>query len=58
MQLDVDVSPPANFVILRLGLTHVTLETYDPWPQTLVRWSNETPNHIFDSVTLTFDLDL
>ena len=26
MQLDVDVSPPANIMTLRLGLTHVTFD--------------------------------
>ncbi len=39
MQLDVDVSPPANILTLRLGLTHVTfnldpfdLDPFDPDP--------------------------
>ncbi len=26
MQLDVDVSPPANLMTFRLGLTHVTFD--------------------------------
>ncbi len=32
MQLDVDVSPPANVKTFRLGLTHVTFDLgpYDP----------------------------
>ena len=29
MQLDVDVSPPANIMTLGLGLTHVTFD-FDP----------------------------
>ena len=32
MQLDVDMSPPANIITLRLVLTHVTFDPdpYDP----------------------------
>ena len=58
MQLDIDMSPPANIITLRLGSTHLT---FDPNPRPWifpVRRSNETINHIFDLVTLTFDLDL
>ena len=34
MQLDVDVSPPANIMTLGLGLTHVTFDfdQHDLWP--------------------------
>ena len=32
MQLDVDVSPPANIMTFRVGLTHVT---FDPEPYDL-----------------------
>ena len=46
MQLDVDVSPPANIMTLRLGLTHVTsdLDPCDLWPwpiwpfTSMVKW--------------------
>ncbi len=44
-QLNVDASPPANIMTLRLGFTHVTLTlthvTFD-LEQYQQRWSNET----------------
>ena len=61
MQLDVDMSPPAIILTFRLGLTQMTFDP-DPcelWPRTLcVSRSNESWNHTFNLVKLTFDLDL
>ncbi len=38
MQLDIDVSPPANIMGLRLTLTHVTfdLDPSDLWPRLMI----------------------
>ena len=70
MQLDIDMSPPANIMTLRLGLTHLTFDL-DPrdlwrWPMTLnitckVKWDHKS--HFWTSdlwpwpSRSTFDLD-
>ncbi len=67
-QLDVDMNPPANTMTFSPDLTHVTfdldhvtfdLDPYDPWPWRLpARQSNETWNHTFGLVNLTFKANL
>ncbi len=59
MQLDFDMSPPANIMTYRLTLTHGSfdIDPCDPWPPTSpVSLSNEVWNYVFNLVTLTFEL--
>ena len=63
MQLNIDVSPPANIMTFRLGLTHVTfdlnhviLEPCDPLIH-YIAWKT-IREMFFDLVTLSFKVDL